>query len=126
MSFVMWVGAEGENGGEASNGGCVGCARATHDYGKNVDFSTRSVLANGIDEGGIFVVNHVCGVGEVVAIAIFPFLYQNLFDRGAPSVSVRVADDLGSRSRMKSGLCAGGLNSEGNISPVRIAGHEVR
>jgi hypothetical protein len=46
--FVRRVSVEGEKGGEAGDCGCVGCARATHDDGKNVDFSTRPVLANGI------------------------------------------------------------------------------
>jgi hypothetical protein len=69
--FVRYVGAEGEKGGKAGNGRRVGCARATHDYGKNVDFIIRPLLANGMGEGGIFVANHVCGVGEVVVRANF-------------------------------------------------------
>jgi hypothetical protein len=56
--FARWVGAEGEKGGEAGNGGLAGCTRATHDYGKNVNFSIRLVLANGIGERSIFVANH--------------------------------------------------------------------
>jgi hypothetical protein len=74
----MWVSKEGEKGGEVGNGGCVGCARTTHDDGKNVDFSNRPVLADGIGEGGIlFLANHMCGVGDVVVSAIFPFPYMN-------------------------------------------------
>jgi hypothetical protein len=45
------VSAEGEKGSEDDNGGCVGCARATHDNAKNDDFSTRQVLANGKGKG---------------------------------------------------------------------------
>jgi hypothetical protein len=90
---VRWVGAEGEKGGETSNGRCVACARATPAYGKNGNFSTRHVQANGIGEGGIFVVNYVCGVGEVVVSAIFLFPYLNMFDRGVPSASARVTDE---------------------------------
>jgi hypothetical protein len=82
-----------EKGGGASNVGCVGSARATRDYGKNVDFCTRPVLANGIGEGGIFVTNHVCGVGEVIVYAIFPFPCLNIFHRVVSSASVRVADE---------------------------------
>jgi hypothetical protein len=60
---------------------------------ESVDFSTRAVLANGIGEGGIFVANHVCGVGEVAVIAIFPFPYLNLFDRGVSSACACVPDE---------------------------------
>jgi hypothetical protein len=77
--FVMWVGAEGEKCGKAGNGRRVGCARATHDYGKNVELCTRPVLAHGIGEGGIFVVNHVCGVGDVVVRTVFTFSYLIFF-----------------------------------------------
>jgi hypothetical protein len=57
------VSAEGEKGGEASSGGCVGCARATHDDEKNVDFGTRQVLANGIGEG-VYMSRIMCAVWE--------------------------------------------------------------
>jgi hypothetical protein len=70
----------------------VGCARAAHDDGRNVDFSTRQVSANGIGERGIFVANPMCGVGEIVLRAIYPFPYLYLFYRGVPSASVRAAD----------------------------------
>jgi hypothetical protein len=76
--------------------GRVGCTRATHDYGKNVGFITRPVLANGIGEGGMFVASHMYGAGKVVVIsAIFPFPCQNIsiFGRAVPSASVRVADE---------------------------------
>jgi hypothetical protein len=101
----------------------VGCARATHDDGKNVDVSTRPLLANGNGEEGIFVVNHVCGVGEVVLSAKLPFPILIFFIeeyRRRPFVWLT---NLGLRSRMKSGLCAGGLNTEGSISSRRMARH---
>jgi hypothetical protein len=59
----MWVSAEGEKGVEAGNCGCVGCARATHDDWKIVDFSTHPVLANGIGEG-VYFSRFMCAVLE--------------------------------------------------------------
>jgi hypothetical protein len=41
----------------------VKCTCVAHDYGKNVDVGTLPVLAGGIGEGGVFIANHLCGVG---------------------------------------------------------------
>jgi hypothetical protein len=104
----------------------MGCANATHDDKKNVDFSTRPMLADGIGEGGIFVANHVCGGAEVVVIAIFPFLYVNLLIEEYRRRPFVWPTNLSSRSRTKSGLCARGLNSEGSNSSWGVAWYEVR
>jgi hypothetical protein len=49
--FVRRVSAEGEKGGETVNSGCVKCACAAHDYGKDVDFGTWPLMSDGIGEG---------------------------------------------------------------------------
>jgi hypothetical protein len=46
-----------------------------------------------VGDRGIFVTNHVCGVGEVMVSAIFPFPNLNFLDRGIPSASVCVPDE---------------------------------
>jgi hypothetical protein len=51
------------------------------------------MLANGIGEGGVFIANHLSGLGEVVVRAVFPFPYLNLFDRGVTSAAVCVSDE---------------------------------
>jgi hypothetical protein len=51
------------------------------------------MLANGIGEGSVFIANHLCGVGEVVVRAVFPFPYLNLFHRGVSSSAVGVTDE---------------------------------
>jgi hypothetical protein len=74
----MRVCAEGEEGGETVNGGRVRCACSAHDYRKNVDFGTLLVLSSGIGKGVVSIANHLCGVGEVVVCAVFPFPYLPL------------------------------------------------
>jgi hypothetical protein len=49
--FVWRVCAKGKEGGETCNGGCVRCACAAHDYGKNIDIGSWPMSANGICEG---------------------------------------------------------------------------
>jgi hypothetical protein len=78
--FVRRVGAEGEERGEACDGGCVRCARAAHDYGENVDLGTWPVATDGICEGCIFGSNQVGCVGEVVVSAVLPFPYLNFLN----------------------------------------------
>jgi hypothetical protein len=58
---------------------CVRCKCAARDYGKNVDLGTRPLLSSGIGEGGVFIANQLCGVGEVVVCAVCSFPYLNLF-----------------------------------------------
>jgi hypothetical protein len=77
--FVRWVGAEGETGGKACNGGCVRCARAAHDYGR---MSTsvpgqcwRMALARGVYSSRI-----MCAMWDVCNTSIFlseSFLSRN-------------------------------------------------
>jgi hypothetical protein len=71
----------------------VRCAYAAHDDGKNVDLCTRPVSTNCIGEGGAFIANHLCGVGEVVVCAVLPFPHLTFFYRGVSSSSVRVCDE---------------------------------
>jgi hypothetical protein len=78
--FVRRVSAEGEKGGETGNYGCVRCTYVAHDFGKNVDLGNWLVLSKGIGEGVVFIVNQLCGVGEVVLYAVFLFPYPNLFN----------------------------------------------
>jgi hypothetical protein len=49
--FVRRVSAEGPKRGESSDGGRVRCTRAANDDGKDVDFGTWPLLADGIGEG---------------------------------------------------------------------------
>jgi hypothetical protein len=46
----------------------VRCTCAARDDGKDVDFGTWLVLANGVGEGGVFLANHLKCVGEVVSV----------------------------------------------------------
>jgi hypothetical protein len=78
--FVRRVCEESEKGGEIGYCGCLRCTCAAHDYGKNTDLGTWRVLSNGIGEGGLFIANQLCGVGEVVLCAILPFPCLNLFN----------------------------------------------
>jgi hypothetical protein len=110
---VRWVDAECEKGGEVGNGRRVWCAYPTHDDRENDDLSTRPVLANGIGEGSIFVANHVCGVGEVVVRAIFPFPSLNLFYWEVLSASFRVADKSGFEEHDEIRFVCRARNTEG-------------
>jgi hypothetical protein len=38
--FVRRVSAEGEEGSETEEGGCVRCSNSAHDYGENIDIGT--------------------------------------------------------------------------------------
>jgi hypothetical protein len=58
----------------------VRCARAAHDDGEDVDFSTWPVAADGICEGCVFGTNQLGCLGEVVVCALLPFPYLNLFN----------------------------------------------
>jgi hypothetical protein len=71
----------------------VRCSSSAHAYGENIDIGTWLVLAKGIGERGVFIANHVCGVGEVVVCAILPFPYLSLFNRGVSSSAVGVSDE---------------------------------
>jgi hypothetical protein len=71
------VSAEGEEGREIVDGGCVRYSTAAHDKKENIDIGTWPLLANGIGERDLFIANHLCGVGEVVACVVFPFPYLN-------------------------------------------------
>jgi hypothetical protein len=50
--FISGVGAECEEGGEASGGGCVWGACATHDDGADADVITWPVSAESAGQGG--------------------------------------------------------------------------
>jgi hypothetical protein len=41
---------------------------------------------------GVFIANHLCGVGYVVVRALFPFPFLNLFNRGVTSAAACVYD----------------------------------
>jgi hypothetical protein len=56
----------------------VRCTRAAHDDGRDVDFGTWLVLADGNGEGGVFAADHYSCVGEVVVRAVLPLPYLNL------------------------------------------------
>jgi hypothetical protein len=104
----------------------VGCARATHDDVKNVDFITRPVLANGIGEG-VYLSRIQCAVWEKLrSVQYFHSLRSKFLIEEYPRRPFVWPTNLGSRSRIKSGLWAGGLNTEGSISSMRMAWHEVR
>jgi hypothetical protein len=104
----------------------VRCACAAPDYGKNVYFGIRPVLANSIGDGGIFVANHLCGVGEVMVRAVFPFPYLDILIEEYRHRPFVCPTNQGSRSRMKSGLCAGDLSTKECISSGSTTWHEVR
>jgi hypothetical protein len=67
--------AECEDGGKASDGGCVGGADASHGDGEDVDFNTGPVVAESIGERGVFVADELCGEREVIVCAVLPFTY---------------------------------------------------
>jgi hypothetical protein len=66
----------------------VRCTRTAHDDGKDVNFGTWPVMADGIGEGGVCGENQMSCVGEVVVRAILPFPYLNLFNRGVSAAAV--------------------------------------
>jgi hypothetical protein len=70
---------ECEQRGEASDGGRVGGAGATHDDGEDVNFSARQVAAESVGHRGMFVADKVCGVREVSVCEILPFADWNFF-----------------------------------------------
>jgi hypothetical protein len=76
--FVRGVDAECEEGGEGSDGGCVGGAGAAHNDGKDVNSSTWPVTAESVVERGVFVSDELCGVREVTIGAVFAFHKLNL------------------------------------------------
>jgi hypothetical protein len=78
MSSIVKVGAQCEEGGEASDGGCVGGAGATHDNGGNIYVITWSVSAESVGQRGVLVSGELCGVREVSIGAVIPFSNFNL------------------------------------------------
>jgi hypothetical protein len=74
----------------------VRCTYAAHDGGKDVDFCTLLVLANGIGEEGVFsFAIHLRCVGQIIVVrAVFIFPYLNLFNRGVTAATVCVADEF--------------------------------
>jgi hypothetical protein len=48
---------------------------------------------NSVGEESVFIANVLCFVGEVVVIAIFPFPYLKLFNRGVTSSAVRMSNE---------------------------------
>jgi hypothetical protein len=63
---------ECEEGGEASDGGCVGGANTAHDEGEDVNFSTWPVTAESVGQRAVFVADGLCGVREVSVCARLP------------------------------------------------------
>jgi hypothetical protein len=89
----MRVGAEVEWRCEAGRLGYMRGAGATRDDGEGVYFGTGPVVVEGVCEGGIFVANEFCGVGEVVVCTVIPFPYLNIFNRGVAAASIRVSNE---------------------------------
>jgi hypothetical protein len=58
----------------------VRCTRAAHHDGEDVYIGTWPMAADGICEGCVFGTNQVGCLGEVVARAVFPLSYLNLFN----------------------------------------------
>jgi hypothetical protein len=75
--FIGGVGAECEEGREASDGGCVGGAGTAHDDGENVNAITWPLTTESVGQRGVFVSDELCGVREVCIGAVFPFPKSN-------------------------------------------------
>jgi hypothetical protein len=96
----------------------VRCTPAAHDDGKDVDFGTWPMLADGIGEGYVFGANHVTCVGEFVVRALFPFPYLDLFNRGVSSAIVCVTDVSRFEESDKVGfVCQGPQRGGENLVP---------
>jgi hypothetical protein len=70
--------AECEEGGEASDGGCVGRAGAARDDGENANVITRPVTSESVGQRGVFVADELCGLRVVSLDGLFPFSYIDL------------------------------------------------
>jgi hypothetical protein len=92
----------------------VRCTCAAHDYGKNIDFGTWVVSANGIGDGGVFMANRLCSVGEVVVRAVRPFPYLNNLNRQVSSSAVCVSNVSRIEKHDEVGFVCWGSNREGD------------
>jgi hypothetical protein len=59
----------------------------------NAELGTWPMSSNGIGERGVVIAKQLCGVGEVVVSALFPFPYLDLFNSGVTSIAVRMPDE---------------------------------
>jgi hypothetical protein len=76
-------------------------------------------------QGGVFFYDEVVGVVKIIVCAVFPFFYLNLTNSGIVEYMCREEvwpTRRGSRSLIKSGLCAGGLSWGARISSSKAAG----
>jgi hypothetical protein len=71
----------------------VRCNCAARDYGKSVDPAPSQRCRMALANGGVFIVNRLCGVGEVVVGAVFPFPYLNLCNGGVTSTAVCMSNE---------------------------------
>jgi hypothetical protein len=100
--------AECEEGGEASDGGCLGGAGAAHDDGTDVNFSTSSLTSESVGQWGVFLCNELYFVPTVSICAVFPFTNLNLFIRGVTALVNRVSDEFGLEEADEIGFVGGG------------------
>jgi hypothetical protein len=57
---------------------------------------------------GVFIADHLCGVGEVIVCAVYLFPYPNRFTRGVASAAVRMSDEYRFEKSDEVGFVCGG------------------